>query len=81
MFNASPDTPFGNMLPLLMMNKSDDSTLPMLMMMNGGMMGNMSFDMSNPMFLYLMMNKGDQNMRDMLMMMAMMQNNTAARSS
>jgi len=78
MFNASPDTPFGNMLPLLMMNKSDDSTLPMLMMMNGGTMGNMSFDMSNPMFLYLMMNKGDGNTRDMLMMMAMMQNNTAA---
>lgn len=78
MFNASPDTPFGNMLPLLMMNKSDDSALPMLMMMNGGTMGNMSFDMSNPMFLYLMMNKGDSNTRDMLMMMAMMQNNTAA---
>ena len=78
MFNASPDTPFGNMLPLLMMNKSDDSALPMLMMMNGGTMGNMSFDMSNPMFLYLMMNKGDGNMRDMLMMMAMMQNNAAA---
>ena len=77
MFNASPDTPFGNMLPLLMMNKSDDSALPMLMMMNGGTMGNMSFDMSNPMFLYLMMNKGDSNTRDMLMMMAMMQNNTA----
>ena len=78
MFNASPDTPFGNMLPLLMMNKSDDSALPMLMMMNGGTMGNMSFDMSNPMFLYLMMNKGDGNMRDMLMMMAMMQNNAVA---
>ena len=78
MFNASPDTPFGNMLPLLMMNKSDDSTLPMLMMMNGGTMGNMSFDMSNPMFLYLMMNKGDSNTRDMLMVMAMMQNNAAA---
>ena len=78
MFNASPDTPFGNMLPLLMMNKSDDSALPMLMMMNGGTMGNMSFDMSNPMFLYLMMDKSDGNMRDMLMMMAMMQNNAAA---
>lgn len=78
MFNASPDTPFGNMLPLLMMNKSDDSALPMLMMMNGGTMGNMSFDMSNPMFLYLMMNKGDSNMRDMLMMMAMQNFNASA---
>lgn len=77
-FNASSDMPFGNMLPLLMMNKSDNSALPMLMMMNGGTMGNMSFDMSNPMFLYLMMNKDDSNTHDMfmLMMMAMMQNNT-----
>ena len=82
MFNANADTPFGNMLPFLMMKGEDNSMLPMLMMMNGvGTVGKPTFDMSNPMFLYLMLNKGDESTRDMLMLMAMQNFNAAAPST
>ena len=54
---ASADTPFGNMLPLMLLadgGKSDD-ILPLLLMSNGG------FDMSNPLVLYFLTkdNKND----------------------
>ena len=49
---ASADTPFGNMLPLMLLadgGKSDDM-LPLMFAMGGG-----KFDMSNPMMLYFLM--------------------------
>ena len=52
---ATADSPFGNMLPLMLMSnggKSDD-VLPLMFMMNGGKM-----DMSNPMMMYFLMKDG-----------------------
>jgi hypothetical protein len=65
---ASADTPFGNMLPLMLMSNSDSKTddmLPLMFMMNGGKM-----DMSNPMMMYFLMkdNKGDNDMLPFLLM-------------
>ena len=54
---ASADTPFGNMLPLMLLadgGKSDDM-LPLMFAMGGG-----KFDMSNPMMLYFLMSN-DKN--------------------
>lgn len=58
--NASADSPFGNLLPLMMLGNSDVdmSTVLMLSMMNGGS----TFDMSNPMMLMaLMSDRGGSN--------------------
>lgn len=65
---ASADTPFGNMLPLMLMSNSEgktDDMLPLMFMMNGGNM-----DMSNPMMMYFLMkdNKGGNDMLPFLMM-------------
>lgn len=65
---VSADTPFGNMLPLMLMSNSDSKTddmLPLMFMMNGGNM-----DMSNPMMMYFLMkdNKGDNDMLPFLLM-------------
>lgn len=59
---ASADAPFGNMLPLMLLNDSNksDDMLPLLFMMNGG-----KFDMSNPMMLYFLMKDGGKT-NDML---------------
>ena len=65
MNGATADSPFGNMLPLMLMseNKTDDM-LPLMFLMNGGKM-----DMSNPMMLYfLMKDKGGNDMLPFLMM-------------
>ena len=54
---ANADSPFGNILPLMLLsdsNKSDDM-LPIIFAMNGD-----KFDMSNPMMLYFLM-KNDNN--------------------
>ena len=59
--SASADSPFGNILPLMMLaddDKSDDM-LPLMFLMNGG-----NFDMSNPMMLYFLMK--DNKAKDML---------------
>lgn len=65
---ASADTPFGNMLPLLMMG--DDKNIdPMVMMLASG--GKM--DMSNPMMMYFMMKDGKMDKTAMMMMMLMNQ--------
>lgn len=63
MFNAlgsapTPEQPFGNMLPWLMMDEGDESVDPLMMcmMMN---QGNTSAIMNNPMFLYFMMKDSD----------------------
>ena len=58
---ASADTPFGNMLPLMLLadgDKSDDM-LPLMFAMGGG-----KFDMSNPMMLYFLMK--DNKSKDIL---------------
>ncbi len=66
---ASADTPFGNMLPLMLMGEGKtDDMLPLMFMMNGGKM-----DMSNPMMMYFLM--GD---KDMLPLMLLMNNNKPA---
>lgn len=67
---ATADSPFGNMLPLLLLSdkKCDTNTLLALTMMNGGA-GNLT---SNPMMLYFLMgNKGGSKDIDPFMMMMM----------
>lgn len=65
---ASADTPFGNMLPLLMMG--DDKNIdPMVMMLASG--GKM--DMSNPMMMYFLMKDGKMDKTAMMMMLMMNQ--------
>lgn len=58
--NADSDNPFGNLLPLMMLNegnKNNDNLLPLMLMSN-----NTSFDFkSNPMLLYMMMSKDSDN--------------------
>lgn len=73
---ATADTPFGNMLPFLMMNGNKDIDPMMLMLM----CGNGKFDMSNPMTMYAMMNmRGNNTKTDpMLMMLLMNQMNQTA---
>jgi hypothetical protein len=64
---ASEDNPFGNMLPLILMNnsKTSDQTLPLMFLMNGKM------DMSNPLML-LALSGNNLNANNPLMIMAMM---------
>ena len=73
MSGANTDSPFGNMLPLLMMGEGKDfkDILP-LMLMTGG---NANFA-QNPLMLYALM--GDGNMNDILPFMFMMGNNPFA---
>ena len=72
MGEPSNETPFGNMLPLLMMNDNngDIDPLAMCMMMNGE--GKFDFDdmMSNPMMMYFLMK--DSKGIDPMMLMFMM---------
>lgn len=71
-FGKAPttDTPFGNMLPFIMMDDDKEiDPMVVMMMMNGGT----SFDMNNPMMMYFMMKDGKMN--DMLPLMMMMNNN------
>lgn len=64
----TPDAPFGNMLPFMLMNEGTDKIDPMMMMfMMGGKM-----DMSNPMMMYFMLK--DNKDTDMLPLLFMMQN-------
>lgn len=68
---ATPDAPFGNMLPFLLMGEDKGDIDPMAMCM---MMQQNGDFMSNPMMMYLMLkNKGDMN--DMLPFMFMMNAN------
>ena len=54
MNGATADSPFGNMLPLMLMNEGKtDDMLPLMFLMNGGKM-----DMSNPMMMYFLMKDG-----------------------
>lgn len=60
----TPDQPFGNMLPFMMMDdgKDNDNMLLAMMMMNGNM------DMSNPMMMYFMF-KDNKDMFPLMFMM------------
>ncbi len=58
---ASPENPFGNMLPFLMMQDDKDLDPMMLLLMNGNLGGSNL----NPMMLYVMMSK-DGKMKDIL---------------
>lgn len=80
MFNAvgqapTPDAPFGNMLPFMLMSEDNKDIDPMMLMlmMNGG--NTTGFDMSNPMMLYFLMGK-DGKSNDMLPLMFMMNQQT-----
>lgn len=65
----TPDAPFGNMLPFMLMNEGTDKIDPMMMMF---MMGNGKMDMNNPMMMYFMFK--DNKDTDMLPFIFMMQN-------
>jgi hypothetical protein len=71
MFTVSKEQPFGNMLPLMLMDQKTDSKGLLMMMM--AMQGNM--DMSNPfMMMALMDEKSDKsNIFETMMLMQMMQ--------
>lgn len=63
-FTANAESPFGNMLPFMLMGDSNtNDMLPLIMMMNGG-----QFDMSNPLMLYALMGKGNNDMLPFLLM-------------
>lgn len=68
---ASEDSPFGNMLPLMLLADGDktDDMLPLMFAMGGG-----KFDMSNPMMLYFLMSNGKVN-DNMLPLLFAMNNN------
>ena len=68
---ASEDSPFGNMLPLILLADGDktDNMLPLVFAMGGG-----KFDMSNPMMLYFLMSNGKAN-DNMLPLLFAMNNN------
>ena len=63
----TPDAPFGNMLPFMLMNEGEAIDPMMMMLMMGGKM-----DMSNPMMMYFMLK--DNKNSDLLPLMFMMQN-------
>ena len=73
MSGANTDSPFGNMLPFLMMGEGRDfkDILPLMLLTNG----NTNFA-QNPLMLYALM--GDGNMNDILPFMFMMGNNPFA---
>ena len=82
MFNAvgqapTPDAPFGNMLPFMLMSEDNKDIDPMMLMFmmnqNGGV--STGFDMSNPMMLYFLMGKDGKSNNDMLPMLMMMSMN------
>lgn len=75
---ASAESPFGNLMPLMLLGNGDMdmSTLMMLSMMNG----NKGFDMSNPMMLMALMSGKERGSNDnipFLLAMSMMNPNFA----
>lgn len=68
-FTATKENPFGNMLPLMLMDgKSDMKDMLMMSMLSGG-----KFDMSNPMMMMALMDDGKKDAFEMMAMMQMMQ--------
>lgn len=66
---ASADSPFGNLLPMMMLanasGTSRDSFLPLMLISQG----NGSFDMSNPLMLYALMGNGGSESKDFFLAM------------
>lgn len=68
-FTATKENPFGNMLPLMLMDgKSDMKDMLMMSMLSGG-----KFDMANPMMMMVFMGDEKKDMFEMMAMMQMMQ--------
>ena len=68
--SANEDSPFGNMLPFLLMSDDKDIDPMMFFFMNNG--GKNAFDFkSNPMMLYFLMKSGDKD-KDLLPLMFLM---------
>ena len=69
--NADSSTPFGSMLPFMMMSdKSDIDPMMIMMMMNGQNLNDM-----NPMMMYMMMSKDSDIKKDNMLPFMMMINN------
>lgn len=64
---ASAETPFGNMLPFLMLMNDKDLDPMMLLMMNSGQIGGLEMNTftKNPLMMYMMM-KDNKDLKDML---------------
>ena len=84
--NASPDQPFGNLLPLMLLGGADGGNmkdmLPMMLLMGGMNGGNSSFgafDMSNPLMMMALL--GGSEGKDFFPMMLMMNQNLLQTSS
>ena len=61
---ANAETPFGNLLPLMLMNDGNTNDMLPLLLMNG----NIDFT-NNPMLMYMLFSKGNNDMLPFLMMM------------
>ena len=69
--NATAETPFGNMLPFLLMNNTEEEIDPMMFLMLN-QQNNSSNIFSNPMMLYCLCGKSsDKNLLPLMMMMNM----------
>ena len=68
----SPDAPFGNMLPLMLMDDGNDEKFnPMMLMMMMNQSGNQMF--SNPLMMMLMFSENDIKDKDLMKMMVLAQ--------
>ena len=66
----TPDAPFGNFLPFMMMDSNGKDFDPMMMMLMMNQNGNMGDMFNNPMMMYfLMKDNGNDNMLPLMMMM------------
>lgn len=68
----SPDAPFGNMLPLMLMDDGNDEKFnPMMIMMMMNQSGNQMF--SNPLMMMLMFSENEPKDKDLMKMMVLAQ--------
>lgn len=68
----SPDAPFGNMLPLMLMDDGNDEKFnPMMLMMMMNQNGNQMF--SNPLMMMLMFSENEPKDKDLMKMMVLAQ--------
>ena len=68
----SPDAPFGNMLPLMLMDDGNDEKFnPMMLMMMMNQSGNQMF--SNPLMMMLMFSENEPKDKDLMKMMVLTQ--------
>lgn len=68
----SPDAPFGNMLPLMLMDDGNDEKFnPMMLMMMMNQSGNQMF--SNPLMMMLMFSENEPKDKDLMKMMVLAQ--------